>query len=107
MIAPTDADIEDLVRRLVEKFHPERVVFFGSRCFGTPRPDSDVDLLVLMDYEGSNYRAAVELLRALRPRFPVEFVIRRAEDAAERYRLGDPVLREALDTGRVLYQRVA
>ena len=107
MQVPSDAHIRELVDRLVERFHPERVVLFGSRAYGSPRPDSDVDLLVVFGYQGSSYRAAVDLLLALRPAFPVEFVVRKPEEVNERYRLGDPLLREAIDKGRVLYERAA
>jgi predicted nucleotidyltransferase len=34
---------------LVEQFHPEQVILFGSYAYGEPNPDSDVDLLVVKD----------------------------------------------------------
>jgi uncharacterized protein len=40
--------IEQMVRRIVEQFHPERVILFGSHARGDAGPDSDVDLLVVM-----------------------------------------------------------
>jgi predicted nucleotidyltransferase len=43
-----DALIGDIVRALVERFHPRRVLLFGSRARGTHRPDSDIDLFVEM-----------------------------------------------------------
>lgn len=107
MHPPTEADIQLLVQRLVERVSPQRVVLFGSRARGTARPESDVDLLVVYEYEGSSYRAAADLLLALRPEFPVEFVVRRPREAIERYEAGDPILREAMDLGTCLYERAA
>jgi len=40
--------IEEFGRRIGEQFKPERVILFGSYAYGTPTPDSDVDLLVIM-----------------------------------------------------------
>ncbi len=40
--------LEEMVRRLVEEFHPEQVILFGSHAWGTPTDDSDVDLLVVV-----------------------------------------------------------
>src|SRR4051794_41082775 len=42
------AAIRRYVGRIVERFHPEKVILFGSHAYGRPTPDSDVDLLVVM-----------------------------------------------------------
>lgn len=43
--------IDEIVQRIVEQFHPRRIVLFGSRSRGTAYPDSDVDLMVEMETE--------------------------------------------------------
>jgi len=42
------AAIEEARKRLVQALHPERVILFGSHAWGTPGPDSDLDLLVIV-----------------------------------------------------------
>lgn len=37
------------LRILVEQFHPERVILFGSYAYGEPDLHSDVDLLIVRD----------------------------------------------------------
>lgn len=44
--------IRRYVDELAKRFHPERIILFGSCAYGTPNRDSDVDLLVVMDFEG-------------------------------------------------------
>jgi predicted nucleotidyltransferase len=39
----------ELLNRVVDYFHPRRVVLFGSRARGECGPDSDIDLLVILD----------------------------------------------------------
>ncbi len=39
----------ELLNRVVEYFHRRRVVLFGSRARGESGPDSDVDLLAIVD----------------------------------------------------------
>ena len=39
----------EITRRIVEAFKPQRVIVFGSRAHGTPRPESDLDLMVEME----------------------------------------------------------
>ena len=43
-----DALIPKMVSVLAERFDPVKVILFGSRARGEQRPDSDVDLLVVL-----------------------------------------------------------
>lgn len=43
--------IQQYVKKLVEVFHPQKVLLFGSQAAGTAGPDSDVDLLIVMDHD--------------------------------------------------------
>ena len=97
--------IEKLSRRIVKGFHPERIILFGSHAYGEASEHSDVDLLVIMPFEGKSFRKSMEILKKVRPRFPVDLLARRPDDTERRYAEGDPIIREALDRGKVLYER--
>ncbi|KPJ56424.1 MAG: DNA polymerase III subunit beta [Planctomycetes bacterium DG_58] len=99
------ADIRKLARRIVREFNPERVVLFGSFAEGTATADSDVDLLVVLSFRGTPLRKSVEILNRLDVRFPIDLVARRPEDVRRRYTEGDPLIREALDRGKVLCEQ--
>ena len=99
------AEIQELVGRIAKEFKPERVVLFGSYAYGIPGPDSDVDLLVIMHFEGKSFWKALEITNVVNPPFSVELLARRPDDTQRRYTLGDPLIKEALDHGRVLYER--
>jgi predicted nucleotidyltransferase len=53
--------VDRLVRRIVETVHPLRVILFGSCVRGHARPDSDIDLLVVMP-EGTHRRRTAQRL---------------------------------------------
>ena len=40
--------IRRFARQVAERFHPDRIILFGSYAYGTPHADSDVDILVVM-----------------------------------------------------------
>jgi predicted nucleotidyltransferase len=40
--------IRRFARQIAERFHPEKIILFGSYVYGTPHVESDVDLLVIM-----------------------------------------------------------
>ena len=90
--------------QLVHEFHPEKVILFGSHAYGQPTADSDVDVLVILPFEGKNFRKSLEILNRLNPRFPIDLLTRRPEDITRRYAEGDPLVREAIDQGTVLYE---
>lgn len=43
--------IKEIVHQIVEHFHPQKVILFGSYAYSAAGVDSDVDLLVMMDTE--------------------------------------------------------
>jgi predicted nucleotidyltransferase len=43
-----DPMLAEIVRRLVEAYHPERIYLFGSHARGEAGPDSDYDLMVVV-----------------------------------------------------------
>lgn len=99
--------IQDLADRIADEYHPDKVILFGSRAYGTPGPDSDVDLLVILPFEGKSFHKSLEILNYLDVRFPLDLIARRPDDTERRYREGDPLIREALDRGKLLYERHA
>ena len=51
---------------LVEKFHPQQVILFGSYAYGKPDHDSDVDLLVVMEMTIPPLQEAIAIRKAWR-----------------------------------------
>jgi predicted nucleotidyltransferase len=98
------AEIESAIKRIVEKFHPVKVILFGSYARGTAGPESDVDLLVVMEVRGSKRRQAVEIDLALSDRtFPLDLIVVTPEEY-EKYRdVVGHILYPAVREGRVVY----
>ncbi|MGH9847530.1 MAG: nucleotidyltransferase domain-containing protein [Blastocatellia bacterium] len=63
--AKRQAYIEDVCRRIAEEFKPEKIILFGSHAYGEPTPESDLDLLVVMRYEGDYFLQASKSGRRL------------------------------------------
>ena len=61
--------ITDLGERIAREFQPERIILFGSYAYGKPRPDSDVDLLVVLPFDGKGFRKSLEILNRVDPDF--------------------------------------
>ena len=61
----TQEIIELMVQVIVSRFHPLRIILFGSQARGEATRDSDIDLLVVMPGEVNRRRITVDILHAL------------------------------------------
>nr|VFJ67893.1 MAG: Nucleotidyltransferase domain-containing protein [Candidatus Kentron sp. FM]VFJ68416.1 MAG: Nucleotidyltransferase domain-containing protein [Candidatus Kentron sp. FM]VFK16850.1 MAG: Nucleotidyltransferase domain-containing protein [Candidatus Kentron sp. FM] len=96
--------LDDMVHRIVDGFHPDRIILFGSHARGDAIPESDVDLLVVMPVAGSRRRLAVEIGVALADvPIPKDVVVTTPEDFAWRKDVTGTVEYPAAHEGRVLY----
>jgi uncharacterized protein len=98
--------IQELSQQIASKFSPDRIILFGSHAYGEPTADSDVDLLIVMPFEGQPFRKAAEILNEISPPFSVDLLVRTTEQLDERLQLGDFFLREVLTRGKILYESV-
>jgi len=102
----TDALLADITRRIVEKFHPYKVVLFGSYAYGEPHIYSDVDLLVVMDSDEPMAKRIMRVAEVAKVKFlPMDIIVRTPAEMEERLAMGDFFIAEILEKGRVLYQR--
>jgi predicted nucleotidyltransferase len=96
--------IDDLANAIVVRFHPQEVILFGSYAYGKPGPESDVDLLVVMETQHSELEQAAEICRSIPYRFGIDLVVYTPQHLAQRLKLGDPFLKEITQRGVVLYE---
>ena len=43
--------VDEIISTIASKFHPQKIIIFGSVASKTAHDDSDLDLLVLLDNE--------------------------------------------------------
>lgn len=53
--------LKEAIKRIIEQFHPEKIILFGSYAYGQPTTDSDIDLLVVMDTDMKPYERSVPI----------------------------------------------
>ena len=101
----TDTLISEMVSKIVEHFHPDKVILFGSRVWGAPTEESDLDILAIMDVDGSPIRKAAEISKIARPRFlPLDIIVRTLGEIKHRIEIGDPFIKRIMNKGKVLYE---
>lgn len=100
-------DIQNLADQIAREFDPDKIILFGSYARGTAGPDSDVDLLVVLPFEGKPFWKSVEIMNRVDPQFAIDLIARSPVDTAHRYAQGDPLIHDAIDYGKILYERCA
>jgi predicted nucleotidyltransferase len=96
--------IQQFCEQLAREFQPERIVLFGSHAYGQPHPFSDVDLLVVMPFEGSPLQQAARILTRLEPQMSVDLLVRTPEQVRQRLAMQDSFMQDILKRGKVTYE---
>ena len=104
MTTHTLRDIQNVVQQIVEHFHPQKVILFGSYAHGTPTEDSDVDLLVVMETDEPPLHAAARIAAAIDHPCALDILVRRPSDLEASLARKGVFATEVLTTGVVLYE---
>ena len=98
--------VDEIVQKIVETFHPRRIVMFGSRARGEAGPESDLDLLVEMESD----KPPLERIRAVdalfaRRRWAMDLVVCTPEEVRRFKDMLGTLLYTIEREGEVLYEQ--
>jgi predicted nucleotidyltransferase len=99
--------IKRLCKTIVDEFQPEKIILFGSFANGKPHAESDIDLLVVMQFAGSPFHQAGLMLNRVSQFvgiLPLDLLVRTSEQLNERLAIGDTFIRKILERGKVIYE---
>jgi len=99
--------IQEITETLKVKYHPDKIVLFGSCAFGKTHRDSDIDMLIIKDTKkkyGQRYLDVCRLVYNFARRIPFEpFILTPKEFARQIGR--NLFLQEIMAKGKVLYEK--
>ncbi len=95
--------IRRYARQIAQRFEPDKIILFGSRAWGKPHADSDVDLLVVMPATNELDRA-FKIRLALPAPFPLDLIVRTPSELAWRLAEKESFSTEIVTRGKVLYE---
>jgi predicted nucleotidyltransferase len=96
--------IQEVCDKIAREFHPQKIILFGSYAYGTPREDSDVDLMVVTPFEGKPVYKAIEIHSAVRPRFAMDLLARTPDTIQQRLEWHDFFIMDIIEKGKILYE---
>lgn len=101
-------ELNDISRRLIKEYDPEKIILFGSRVEGKDSEGSDIDLVIVKetDKRPLDRRIEVETLLADRA-VPIDLIVYTPDEIRRLYSMGSPFVEEIVEKGRLLYMRKA
>jgi len=99
--------VDRIVQRLIEAATPQRIYLFGSFVRGQTHPDSDLDVLVVVDDSVANpRREGVRLRHLLRGiHIPMDILVVNASFFDANRHTPGLIYREVIENGQLVYER--
>lgn len=100
--------IESVVNTIAEKFSPGKIILFGSYASGHPTPDSDLDLLIVMNSDQPRYRRPVPLHMLFNPApCAMDLLVYTPDEIRKWNGTTNHIVTEAMLSGKVMYEHAA
>lgn len=108
MAGPKDGRgvIQQILKKIVAEYAPQKVILFGSYAWGEPGPDSDIDLLIIKETSErflDRWTTVQRILSGMHRSLPVEALVLTPHEIERRLAIGDQFIAEILEKGEVLY----
>ncbi len=102
-----NALIEEITHKIVEAFHPNRVILFGSRARGDFQDASDIDLFIEMESNEKPWQRRIRV-RKLFPEqwWPMDLVVYTPDEVQARRNGLATIVPYVEREGKVLYERI-
>jgi predicted nucleotidyltransferase len=101
----SDETLNEIRQRLVDRFHPDKIILFGSQARGTADDRSDVDILVVCEISNGRRSLTLAMDRALWGlRLARDIVVLTPEEFERDRHIPGTIARPASREGRILYE---
>ncbi|MFQ5824610.1 MAG: nucleotidyltransferase domain-containing protein [bacterium] len=98
--------IQDILKKLITSYAPQKGILFGSYANGNPRPYSDIDLLIIKETPErliDRLFSVRQILSDPKRRFPFGILVLTPQELSKRLEIGDQFVAEILEKGKILY----
>jgi len=106
-----DAAVEEIVRIIRDRYKPEKIILFGSRVWGEPDEQSDLDILVIKETSKPEIERMRDVSRLVRRYhhapywLAMDILVKTPAEVRHRLEIGDDFIRQIVEHGKVVYER--
>lgn len=101
-----EKQIEDIVKRIVDHYKPEKIILFGSYAYGTPKKDSDLDLLIVKESSLPRYKRAREIRKLLwgTSEISKDIIVYTQREIDDWREVDEAFVTQVMKKGKILYE---
>jgi predicted nucleotidyltransferase len=98
--------IEEIVKRIVDHYKPEKIILFGSYAYGMPKKDSDLDLLIVKESDLPRYKRAREIRKLLWgiSEIPKDIIVYTQNEIDDWKEVEEAFITKVVKKGKILYE---
>jgi uncharacterized protein len=98
--------INEIVKKIVDRFNPIKIILFGSYASGTPNENSDLDLLIVQDTELDIQKRGLDIrLSLVGTMIPMDILIYTKSEFEQEKDRSYSFLNSAIKNSKILYER--
>ena len=103
-----DILINEITSRLVNEFHPEKILLFGSYAWGKSDENSDLDFMVIVqDSNLKSWERAVKAHLCMRGiPLSMDIIVKTTDEFNEYAKVFASLESQILEKGKILYERI-
>ncbi len=96
-----------IVKIIIDKYEPEKVILFGSYAYGHPQKDSDLDLLIVKNSDLPRYKRAREIRKYLWgfTDIPKDIIVYTQKEIDDWAKVKEAFITEIVKKGEILYEK--
>ena len=98
--------IDDIVSAIISHFKTEKIILFGSYASGRPTPDSDLDILIVMNTRLPRHQTSIPITMLFKPMpCPIDFLVFTPQEVEKWNGTVNHIITRAFQEGKILYER--
>lgn len=96
-------EIEYIAQQIIKKYHPQKIILFGSVLRGHFNSDSDLDFFIVKDDPRPGGERICDVLSMFEHNIATDILVYTPSEVDKCLKWGDPFVKEIFSNGKVIY----